>query len=242
MKNLKTTGIVIGETSLGDSDKILTILTPNVGKITCVAKGAKRPKSLLMAGSQLLCFGEYVLHKTNDMYNIQTSDPIEVFYNIRTDLDKLNYVATIIKIINDVTTENQNNYNVLKLLLNTLYIISETDVDKDFILSVFELRLMVLLGYSPMLGKCVSCGSPENICYFSIAHSGFLCNNCGRVDKSAIQITKDTFDALKYICTAPAKKIYSFNISDESKKELQIISSLYLNKNLDKDYKFEKLF
>ena len=52
----------------------------------------------------------------------------------------------------------------------------------------------------------------------------------------------DTFDALKYICTAPAKKIYSFNVSDESKKELQIISSLYLNKNLDKDYKFEKLF
>ena len=38
------------------------------------------------------------------------------------------------------------------------------------------------------------------------------------------------------------KKIYSFNVSDESKKELQIISSLYLNKNLDKDYKFEKLF
>ena len=65
---------------------------------------------------------------------------------------------------------------------------------------------MVLLGYSPRLGKCVSCGSPENICYFSIAHSGFLCNNCGRVDKSAIQITKGTFDALKYICTAPAKK------------------------------------
>ena len=59
MKNIKTTGIVIAENSLGDSDKILTILTPNVGKISCVAKGAKRPKSMLLAGSQLLCFGEY---------------------------------------------------------------------------------------------------------------------------------------------------------------------------------------
>ena len=53
MKNIKTTGIVIAENSLGDSDKILTILTPNVGKISCVAKGAKRPKSMLLAGSQL---------------------------------------------------------------------------------------------------------------------------------------------------------------------------------------------
>ena len=57
MKSIKTTGIVIAENSLGDSDKILTILTPNVGKISCVAKGAKRPKSMLLAGSQLLCFG-----------------------------------------------------------------------------------------------------------------------------------------------------------------------------------------
>ena len=65
-----------------------------------------------MAGSQLLCFGEYVLHKTNDMYNIQSCDPIEIFYNIRTDLEKLNYAASITKIITDVTTENQNNYHI----------------------------------------------------------------------------------------------------------------------------------
>ena len=67
MRSVKTSGIVIAENNLGDSDKILTILTPNLGKISCVAKGAKRPKSLLMAGSQLLCFGEYVLHKRNEI-------------------------------------------------------------------------------------------------------------------------------------------------------------------------------
>ena len=202
---IKTKGIILLESNMGDFDKMVSILTPDIGKIGCAAKGARKPKSPLMAGTQFLSFSDLVVYS-------------------------------------DVTDENQYTYKILQLLLNTLYIISETDVDKDFILSVFELRLMVLLGYSPRLGKCVSCGSPENICYFSIAHSGFLCNNCGRVDKSAIQITKDTFDALKYICTAPAKKIYSFNVSDESKKELQIISSLYLNKNLDKDYKFEKIF
>ena len=62
MKIIKTSGIVIAENSLGDSDKILTILTPNMGKISCAAKGAKRPKSMLMASSQILCFGEYVFY------------------------------------------------------------------------------------------------------------------------------------------------------------------------------------
>ena len=66
MKIVKTSGIVIQENSLGDSDKMLTILTPNLGKISCVAKGAKRPKCLLMASYQILCFGEYVLRKNND--------------------------------------------------------------------------------------------------------------------------------------------------------------------------------
>ena len=98
---------------------------------------------------------------------------------------------------------------------------------------------MVLHQY---LENVLYAGISDNIGYFSIANNGFLCNNCGRLDKSALKITQDTFNALKYVCSAPAKKIYSFTVSEESKKELKLISSLYLNKNLDKDYKFEKLF
>lgn len=84
------------------------------------------------------------------------------------------------------------------------------------------------------------CNTKENIGYFSIANSGFVCNPCAKQDKSAIKISIDTFNALKYIFTAPAKKVFSFNISEDSKKELKLIAGLYLNKNLEKDYKFEK--
>ena len=51
------------------------------------------------------------------------------------------------RLVSDVTYENQYTYNILQLLLNTLYLLSETDTDKDFILSVFEIRLMVILGF-----------------------------------------------------------------------------------------------
>ena len=60
---IKTKGIVLMENNLGDYDKMLTILTPGLGKIGCAAKGARRPKSLLMAGSQFLCFADYTIYK-----------------------------------------------------------------------------------------------------------------------------------------------------------------------------------
>lgn len=239
---IKTKGIVLLESNMGDFDKMVSILTPDIGKIGCAAKGARKPKSPLLAGTQFLSFSDLVIYSGANSYNINSCEAIEVFYNIRTDLDKLTYASFISRLVYDVTDENQFTYKILQLLLNTLYVISETDIDKDFILSVFELRLMLLLGFTPKLGKCSLCSSSCNIGYFSISNSGFLCNDCGRLDKSAIKITQDTFNALKYICSAPAKKLFSFTVSEESKKELKLISTLYLNKNLDKEYKLEKLF
>ena len=115
MKIVKTKGIIIAEHNVSDFDKMLTILTPNLGKIECLAKGSRKPKSLLMAGTQLLCFGEYMLYKGADNYSMNSCEIIELFYKIRVDLDKLEQASYITKIINDVTTENQNNYRILQL-------------------------------------------------------------------------------------------------------------------------------
>lgn len=203
--------------------------------------GAKRPKSTLMAGSQLLCFGEYVLRKSNDMYTIQSCDPVEIFYSIRVDLDKLNYAATIVKIISDVTTENQNNYHILKLFLNTLYIISESDKNLDFILAVFKMRLLKILGYSPNVDTCVSCGTNENLTEFSIKDDGFKCEECSKLDKSSIKLSEGSKYAIIYSLKADPKKIFSFNITGNALKEFELISRIYFNEKLEKEYKVNKL-
>lgn len=241
MKIIKTSGIVIAENSLGDSDKILTILTPNMGKISCVAKGAKRPKSMLMASSQILCFGEYVLRKSNDVYNIQSAESIEVFYNVREDLEKLMYASSILKIIIDVTTENQNNYHILKLFLNTLFMISESDKDLDFIISVFKMRLLKILGLGPNVDECVSCHEKENLTEFSLKDNGFKCEKCAKLDKGAIKLSEGSKYAIIYSLKADPKKIFNFNISDAALKEFELITRLYFNEKLEKEYKVEKL-
>ena len=85
------------------------------------------------------------LEEAGGTYHINSCEPIEVFYNLRVDLDKLQYAAYITKIVEDITNENDSSYNILQLLLNTLYTVSETDMDKELVLAIFKIRLLSLI-------------------------------------------------------------------------------------------------
>lgn len=236
MANIKVNGIIISENNLGDYDKMLTMLTPNLGKISCVAKGARRPQSALLAGTQLFSFGEYLMYKGTTTYHINSCEIIEIFYNLRTDLDKLDCAMYIDKIIQDVTEENQNCYRILQLYLNTLYMISETDKNLDFIVSVFKLRLLSILGFTPRIKKCIVCGEEKNLTKFSIKDDGFKCESCGRQDKSALDMTESTKNAIRYVITSPPKKLYSFDLRNESLEEFKLIAKIYFNEKIEKQY------
>lgn len=207
-----------------------------------MAKGARRPKSALLAGTQIFCFGEYLVFKGSQTYHINSVEPIEVFYNLRTDLDKLKYAVHINKIVKDVTHENQNCYKILQLVLNTLYTISETDKNLEMVLGVFKLRLLCILGFTPQVMKCTNCKEKEGLSYFSIKDNGLKCKICGKQDTSTIEISESTLNAIKYTVTAPPKKLYSFNLKDEALEEFKLVSKLYFNEKLEKEYKLEDLF
>lgn len=242
MANTKTNGIVIAEHNLGDFDKMLTILTPGLGKISCVAKGARRPNSSLLSGTQLFCFGDYLMYKGTTTYHINSCETIEMFYNLRNDLDKLNYAMHILKIIQDVTEENQNCYKIIQLLLNTLYTIANSNKDLELVLGIFKLRLLCILGFTPRIEKCVNCGEEEKLYQFSLKDNGFKCKSCGKQDTSVISMSESSQNAIIYVITAPSKKIFSFNLKDEALEEFKLITKLYFNEKLEKEYKIEGLF
>ena len=233
---IKTKGIILAQNNMGDYDKMCTLLTPDLGKIGCSAKGARKPKSTLMAGTQFLCFGNFLIYKGAGSYHINSCEPIEIFYNLRLDIDKLTYASKVAKIVNDVTDENQNTYRILQLTLNTIYMLSETEKDMEFILSIFKIRLLSILGFRPVIDKCVNCKTKEKLRYFSFRDSGFKCEACGRQDKGAMEISDTTIKAIRYIILSDPKKIYSFELSEENKKELQLVSKIFLNECLEKEY------
>ena len=209
---IKTKGLILSQYNLNDNDRMVTLLTPNLGKIGCAAIDSRKGKSPLMAGTQFLCFGDFIVYKGISSYRINSCEPIEIFYNIRLDIDKLNYAVRVTKIINDVTGENDNSYRVLQLALNTLYVIANVEMDLDFVMSIFKFRLL------------------------SIMDDCLKCVDCASLDKSAIQVTEATIKSLYYIINCDPKKLYSFKVCDESKAEINLISKLYFNRCMEKEY------
>ena len=140
--------------------------------------------------------------------------------------------------------EMKKNQQTLFLGEMTRRLVMSSNNDAYFsdIISVFKLKLLCFLGFKPRLEACVNCGSTDNIHCFSIKDNGVKCINCEMQDKSCIKISQSTEFALKYIVMAPAKKLFSFNLKDESLKELELISKIYLNEKLEKEYKLNDTF
>lgn len=113
---------------------------------------------------------------------MNSCETIEVFYDLRTDLDKLKCASYLTKIVNDITTENQNNYRVLQLFLNTLYVLANTDKDMSFVESIFRLRLLSIIGFRPSIEECKLCKEKDGLNYFSIKDNGLKCNACSKQD------------------------------------------------------------
>lgn len=152
---IKTKGIVTKIVNYSDNDKILTVITADQGKIQVFCKGAQKIKNSILASTEFLAFSEFVLYEGNsDMYKMSSAEIIEVFYNLRIDIEKLVYATTMSQIMNDVCLEEELCMKKLQLFLNTLYTLSETDKNLDFVYSVFCVRLLALLGYIPRL-RCL---------------------------------------------------------------------------------------
>jgi len=86
MGYIKTDGIIIREVDTGEADKVVTILTRTMGKVSAFAKNSRRPRSSLVAGTQYLCLCNFILFKGKDLHSLSSCDMIEPFYQIRCDV------------------------------------------------------------------------------------------------------------------------------------------------------------
>jgi DNA repair protein RecO len=149
------------------------------------------------------------------------------------DLDKLELVFELTRLIQRITDENQDTSNVLKLFLNTLYILNKLNRDEDLIISTFKIKLFCLLGFMPHIQKCANCGQVfENLnikdeLYYDYVSNQFACKECTK-DKDKrryIKINKVTIIAIEYIMKSDIKKVFNFELKDVS--SLKLFSQVY---------------
>ncbi len=237
---IKTKGIVINEANSKDNDKILTILTPDLGKISVVVKNAKQPKNANNVCTQLFAFSELILYRNlSELYILNSAQIIEMFYNIRIDIEKYYYVAYLCKLVSDIANKDENSYELMQLVLNTIYLFSENKKDNMFLITVFQIRLLRLLGFMPILNKCANC-SQLQVTNFSIRQNGMICKECAKQDTGSMELSQSTINSIKYILLSDAKKIFSFEISDNVLLELKLFIKIYLREKLEKEYDIDK--
>ena len=164
---IKTKGVVLGRTFVGEKDAIIKILTENSGIISASAKSIKSMKSKLSAGCSLFSLSDFFLTESNGKYIVASASLIEGFYGLSSNIERLSYATYSAEAAAALSPAPEDAKEIIPLLLNTFYLFANSQKNMRLIKCVFELRLLCLLGYAPELYNCVACGDLEELCFFS---------------------------------------------------------------------------
>ena len=234
---LNTKGLVIRVTPYNDTDAILSVLTPNYGRLTIKARGLRRKNSPLIAPCQLLAYAEFTLFEYRNMYTINEASSIELFSALRKDLQKLSLGSYFAQAAETMSQEDLPNPELLSLVLNCLHGLSKLALPETMVKAVFELRSACLSGYTPDLYGCYRCGC-DNPDRFDISEGRLECAACRDPASTGLRmpVTPGILDAMRYICSCDSKKLFSFSASPETLDALSYITESYLSTQLERGF------
>ena len=234
---LNTKGLVIRVTPYNDTDALLSVLTPEHGRLTVKARGLRRKNSPLIAPCQLLSFAEFTLFEYRNMYTINEAHAIELFSPLRKDLQKLSLGSYFAQAAEMMSQEDLPNPELLSLVLNCLFALAKLNLPEMMVKAVFELRSACLSGYTPDLYGCYSCGC-DNPDRFDISEGRLECVACRDPVSTGLRmpVTPGVLDAMRYICSCDSKKLFSFHASAETLEALSYITESYLSTQLERGF------
>ena len=234
---LNTKGLVIRVTPYNDTDALLSVLTPEHGRLTVKARGLRRKNCPLIAPCQLLSFAEFTLFEYRNMYTINEAHAIELFSPLRKDLQKLSLGSYFAQAAETMSQEDLPNPELLSLVLNCLFALAKLNLPEMMVKAVFELRSACLSGYTPDLYGCYRCGC-DNPDRFDISEGRLECVACRDPASTGLRmpVTPGVLDAMRYICSCDSKKLFSFHASAETLEALSYITESYLSTQLERGF------
>ncbi len=181
MGMIKTKGIVVSVTNLGEYDKLLTVLTEELGAINVSAKGATSRHNNLKAMTRVFCYGEFVLYdKKNGYYTISEVSPLADFMGLAKDMERLEVANKLVSFVKFSAVENEESGELLRLLLNSLHLLANTEKSTGLILCVYFLKVLEYMGLPPITEECAVCGCRNNLIFFVPEAGGTVCEECAK--------------------------------------------------------------
>lgn len=230
-----TCGLVLRETVTRDADKILTVLTPDRGRLSVIARGARRKGSRVAAACQLLAYSEMTLYEKGRWTMLDAADTIELFDGLRQDLTALSLAAYFAELTEAVS---DGSGDVLPLLLNALYALSALKKPPQLVKPAFQFRLMALAGYEPMADGCALCGAPqpENP-MLDVVHGVVHCGKCREKGGLSLPLTASGLAALRYVLYGDPRRLYSFSLPPEGLRALNHAADAYVSAQMERSFR-----
>lgn len=198
MPSITTQGIVLRYANYRDHDRMLTILSPNYGRLDVLSRGCRRPKSALMPASELFVHGEFVLYQQNDHATLSSCTITDTFYPLRLDPYRLTCASYMTALCAAAVQPGDDSTELYALLLKGLYYLAyETEADALETTTAFLLLFADAIGYRPRLSRCAHCRTPldlTNGAPFDVSAGGLCCPSCA--SRSTFHMT---VDAIKWM-------------------------------------------
>lgn len=238
--HLTTKGLVLREVNYKESDKILTVLTAEEGKLTVSARGCRKKGSAIAASSQLLVWSEFTLYEYQGRWAVKEATTERQFTGVRSDLDKLALASYFAEVTEALAEEGQTESGLLSLTLNSLHALEKLPILPQLIKTAFEWKAMALAGYEPMADGCAVCGrsDPEDP-RINLTAGVVHCAACreGAGEGISMPITPSGLKALRHFVWGDSKKLFSVSVDQTSLRRLGEASEAYLMTQLERGFR-----
>jgi len=197
-----TEAIVLRSWAFGESDKIVSFFTHDYGKVSGIAKGAKRSRKRFV--NTLEPFSLVKLYFQDRSHTslvfVHACDLIRPFKDLTVSLEKIAYAFYLIEITDELTREREENRPLFEHLKEGLAFVEERGTSLSF-LALFEMKLLKMAGYQPMLEHCRRCKkgwepSSQTEWRFSLRDGGILCAHCSLFRKETLPLSQQAVGAM----------------------------------------------
>jgi DNA repair protein RecO (recombination protein O) len=238
---LRTEAIVLRVIDYGESDRIVTFCTADFGKIRGIAKGARRSRKRFANAIEPFCCSRILFSRRSpdSLALIEGCDVLCHFPGIRSDLEKSLAASCLIDLTDQFTSEDKKSEASFCLLLDFLRLLEGTALT-EALLRFFEIRLLRISGYDPVLDHCISCRTPivkEAAYRFDAAKGGLTCNICAPGSRDAIPVSLGTIRTLLLGREMEIDRLGRLLLSDQSAEESRRLLSHFIRHILGRELK-----
>lgn len=224
----------------GEADRVLTLFTPELGKLRAVAKGIRKPASRKGGHLELYTRSRLLLAKGHDLDIVTQAETVNAYRPLREDLLRGAYASYAVELLDQLTPDAQENREMFGLLADALNWFCTAD-DLALTARYYELHLLGLAGFQPELRRCVI-GGEEIVAedqFFAPALGGAVCARCGaeRARPDMLPVSLAALKHLRYFQSQPYAAAIALKVRPSVHTEIERVMLRYITNVLERQLK-----